>query len=156
VTERIVVVCSGFFNPLHIGHLSMFAAAARLGTHLVVVVNNDEQQMRKKGRIIQRCEDRLAVVRELRMVHTAFTAVDRDDTVGATLRLLRSLYGPGRMIFANGGDRSDVTACRELAVCQELGIECVGGVGGSDKRHSSTAINRALGLEPDPARNIPG
>jgi cytidyltransferase-like protein len=147
VTRRVIVAVSGFFNPLHVGHLSMLNDAAKLGTELVAIVNNDIQQVRKKGKIIQPCADRVLIMRHLRMVDAVHESIDVDDSVRETLRWLRARYGPGRFIFANGGDRSDVATCRELDVCQDLEIECVGAVGGARKLHSSTEINRALGLE---------
>ena len=38
-----VVVISGYFNPIHTGHLDYIKAASKLGDRLVVIVNNDEQ-----------------------------------------------------------------------------------------------------------------
>ena len=92
--ERIAIV-SGYFNPIHIGHLRMIKAASELAPHLVVIVNNDRQQLLKKGRILMTEDDRLAIVAELRSVDEAFVAVDDDATVVASLRRVRELL-PGR------------------------------------------------------------
>jgi cytidyltransferase-like protein len=149
VAEPITVITSGYFNPLHAGHVSFFDAAAALGDRLIVIVNNDVQQVRKKGRIIQTCEDRILVVSRLRMVDSVSASVDLDDSVRESLRQIRASC-PDRLVFANGGDRSDLSACTELSVCRELDIECVSAVGGTAKLDSSSRINRALGLEPSP------
>ncbi len=92
--ERIAIV-SGYFNPIHIGHLQMIKAARALAPHLVVIVNNDRQQLLKKGRILMTEDDRLAIVAELRSVDEAFVAVDDDATVVDSLRRVRELL-PGR------------------------------------------------------------
>ena len=86
--DRIAIV-SGYFNPLHIGHLRMIKAARDLAPYLVVIVNNDAQQLIKKGRILMPEEDRLAIVAELRCVDEAFLAVDDDKTVVASVARTR-------------------------------------------------------------------
>jgi cytidyltransferase-like protein len=144
--REVVVAVSGYFDPLHAGHVAMFSAAAELGTRLLVIVNNEAQQIAKKGRVIQSCADRMLIVRHLRMVDEVHESIDRDATVRQTLRQLRGRHPDARFIFANGGDRSDVDACSERPVCDELGIECMGGIGGADKRDASSRINALLGI----------
>ena len=74
-------IVSGYFNPLHVGHLDMMEAARSLTGYLVVIVNNDAQQMLKKGKIIQSLDDRLRIVRALRVADDGIGAVDQDATV---------------------------------------------------------------------------
>ena len=138
--EHRVVVVSGYFNPLHAGHVRMIVGAAALGDHLVVVVNNDDQQLLKKGRIIIPLEQRLEVVRALRAVDLALAAVDPDPSIGGTLRLVRDLVPDADLVFANGGDRSSSAEIAEAGVCAELGIATVFAVGGDEKLDSSTRI----------------
>ena len=144
--HEVRVVVSGYFDPLHVGHLAMFKAAAALGTRLLVVVNNEVQQVGKKGRVIQSCADRMEIIRHLRMVDEVHESIDQDGTVRETLRLLRTRHPEGRFIFANGGDQSNVDACSERHVCTALDIECVGGVGGAHKIDASSRINALLGF----------
>ncbi len=140
-------IVSGFFSPLHAGHLDMIEAAAELGDRLIVIVNNNEQQLAKKGQLIMDEEIRLRIVRALRVVDDAFIAVDDDRTVSASLRLAAEKYGDQyHLVFANGGDRVPEYV-PEAAVCDEYGIEMVFGVGGDQKADSSTRINMALGVE---------
>lgn len=141
------VVVSGYFNPLHVGHLDMIEAAAASGDCLIVVVNNDEQQLMKKGRIIMSEQDRLRIVRSLRAVDEAIIAIDADRTVSNSLALVADRYADHRVVFANGGDRSSGAVVPEKPVCDARGIELVFGVGGVDKADSSSRINMALGLQ---------
>jgi glycerol-3-phosphate cytidylyltransferase/D-beta-D-heptose 7-phosphate kinase/D-beta-D-heptose 1-phosphate adenosyltransferase len=139
---------SGFFSPLHDGHLDMIEAAAELGDRLIVIVNNNQQQMIKKGQIIMDEQSRLRIVEALRLVDDALIAVDKDRTVRATLALLADKYGESHgLVFANGGDRVSGAVVPETPVCEKLGIEMVFGVGGTEKADSSSRINMALGVE---------
>lgn len=141
-----ISIVSGYFNPLHIGHLSMFRGAKEIAPWLVVIVNNDEQQLLKKGKIIVPENDRLEIVSEVRLVSKTLLASDTDSTVCETLRTIHALYPGGQFVFCNGGDRSDPDALpsAETAVCQELGIEMRYGVGGEMKQDSSSRINSML------------
>ena len=150
--ERIAIV-SGYFNPIHIGHLRMVKAARELAPHLVVIVNNDRQQLLKKGRILMTEDDRHAIVAELRSVDEAFVAIDDDSTVVASLRKLRERYPDAELLFCNGGDRShagDVPSA-ETHLTEEIGLQMVYGVGGEDKSDSSSRINEELSRSDVPA-----
>jgi glycerol-3-phosphate cytidylyltransferase/D-beta-D-heptose 7-phosphate kinase/D-beta-D-heptose 1-phosphate adenosyltransferase len=141
-----ISIVSGYFNPLHIGHLRMMEAARELGDRLFVIVNNDKQQLLKKGHIIMPLHDRLEIVQALRLVDEALPAEDEDSTVKQTLTSLRRRFPGERLIFANGGDRSEVKRVAESAVCESLDIDLVLGVGGIEKADSSSRINQALGI----------
>lgn len=137
-------IVSGYFNPLHVGHLRMMEAARALTGRLIVIVNNDAQQVMKKGRIILPLDDRMEIVRALRVADEALAAVDEDASVQQTLRAIREAYPDAHLIFANGGDRSSSARIAEAGVCAELGIELRFGVGGEEKADSSTRIIAAL------------
>jgi glycerol-3-phosphate cytidylyltransferase/D-beta-D-heptose 7-phosphate kinase/D-beta-D-heptose 1-phosphate adenosyltransferase len=139
------VIVSGYFNPLHIGHLRLLQAAEALGDRLVVIVNNDAQQVMKKGKVIMPEQDRREIVAALRMVDEAIVAVDEDRTVCATLELIAQREAGNRLVFGNGGDRNAVTAVPEAEVSARHGIEMVFDMGGTDKADSSSRINQALG-----------
>ena len=140
-----LVIVSGFFNPLHGGHLDVIQAAAKLGDRLVVIVNNDVQQVMKKDKIILPQENRYRLITALRDVDETILAIDEDPTVIETLRMIAITHPYDELIFANGGDRSAPEAVPERAVCEEHGIQMVYGVGGAEKADSSTRINQALG-----------
>lgn len=140
-----VVIVSGFFNPLHGGHLDMIEVAAKMGDRLIVIVNNDKQQVEKKGKVILLETSRARLLRALRVVDEVVIAIDDDMTVIKTLEFLASQYPDDELIFANGGDRDSTTVVPEAQVCDQYSIEMLFGVGGDNKKDSSTRINQALG-----------
>lgn len=140
-----LVIVSGYFNPLHSGHLDMMEQAARLGDRLLVVVNNDKQQMLKKGKIILPQENRYRLVNALRVVDEVILSIDEDPPVIETLRIIAKTHPYDELVFANGGDRDSDKVIPETEVCQEYGIQLVFGLG--DKVDSSTRINQATGHE---------
>lgn len=145
-----VVIVSGFFNPLHGGHLDMIEAAAKMGDKLLVIVNNDEQQIEKKGKIILDEQNRARLMRALRDVDEVIIGIDPAGNhwpSTKTLEFIANQYSNDELIFANGGDRPDPNALPgpEAQMCREKGIKMVFGVGGTNKADSSTRINQALG-----------
>ena len=119
-----------------------------------MIVNNDQQQLLKKGRILMTEDDRHAIVAELRCVDEAFVAVDDDATVVASLRQVRELL-PGRRA-ALLQRRRPVARRRpvpsaETHLTEEIGLQMVYGVGGEDKADSSSRINEELSRADNPA-----
>ncbi len=139
-------IVSGYFSPLHVGHLDLIEGAAELADELFVIVNNNAQQEMKKGKIIIDEQDRLRVVNALRMVNHAIVAVDTDRTVSASLVHLAESFPEYQLIFANGGDRIP-DFVPEAEACKKHSIEMAFGVGGDEKADSSSRINVELGLE---------
>ena len=142
-----IVILSGFFNPLHGGHLDMIEEAADMADKLVVVVNNDIQQKLKKGKIILDERNRLRLISALKHVDDAILSIDQNPPVTETIRLIAREHPNDEIIFANGGDRSSPEVVPETEVCQEFNIKLVYGVGGMHKADSSTRINQATGHE---------
>ncbi len=139
------VIVSGYFNPLHGGHLDMIEAAAEMGDWLIVIVNNDDQQIVKKGKIILDEQNRARLISALRVVDEVMISVDADSTQIETLKTISDKYPDDELIFANGGDRDSEQAIPEGPICHERNIQLVFGVGGTNKADSSTRINQALG-----------
>ncbi|WP_420637698.1 adenylyltransferase/cytidyltransferase family protein [Candidatus Poriferisocius sp.] len=150
-TQPTLVVISGYFSPLHCGHLDMIEGGASLGDELLVIVNNNAQQIMKKGKVILDEQDRLRIVSALRAVDHAMVAVDDDATVCRTLELVAERHSDRRIIFGNGGDRDTSAAVPEAEVCARHGIEMRFDVGGTTKRDSSSRLIEELGLADDPA-----
>lgn len=142
-----IVIESGFFNPLHGGHLDMIEAGAKLGDKLVVIVNNDIQQVLKKGKVILDEQNRLRLIGALRDVDEVILSIDEDPTQIKTLERFALAHPGDELIFANGGDRDSEKAIPEGEVCRRHNIEMVFGVGGTEKADSSTRINQATGDE---------
>lgn len=143
------VIVSGYFNPLHGGHLDMIEAAKSLGDYLIVVVNNDQQQILKKGKIILDEMNRMRLISSLRAVDEVVLSIDTEPPVIKTLREIAVKYPKDQLIFANGGDRDGQRVVPETDICEKLGIEMVFGVGSDEviKRDSSTRINQETGHE---------
>ncbi|BFD25219.1 MAG: adenylyltransferase/cytidyltransferase family protein [Candidatus Parcubacteria bacterium] len=134
--KKTVVAVSGYFNPLHVGHLEMIERAKKLGDKLVVIVNNDHQ-VKLKGRVpFMSLADRVKIIGALRAVDEVFVSIDRDKTV------CRSLAQVKPDIFANGGDRKSLGDVPEYDICQQLNITMVDGLG-KKIRASSELIKRA-------------
>lgn len=146
-----VAIVSGYFNPLHGGHLDMIEAAKKLGDKLVVVVNNDKQQMLKKGKIILDEDDRVRLMRALRDVDEVMLSVDEKPSVINTLEMVVKNHPDDELVFAQGGDRDSDKVNPEADICNQYGVKIVYGVGtdvrGHVKPDSSTRINQALGRE---------
>lgn len=142
-----IVIVSGYFNPLHRGHVRMLRHGRQLGDKLICIVNNDKQQVLKKGKVIMAEDERMEVVAAMRDVDEVVLSLDDDRTVMKTLEFIAVEHSNDHLIFANGGDRSSPKEIPETAVCQEFGIELIFGVGGEDKPQSSSNINKALGHE---------
>ncbi|HET8665380.1 MAG TPA: adenylyltransferase/cytidyltransferase family protein [Nocardioides sp.] len=142
-------VVSGYFNPLHIGHLDLFEAARERTGYLVVIVNNDVQQVLKKGKVIQPEADRLRIVQSLRMVDDTLLAVEDGPGLDGSFDLLRAAYPDTELEFCNGGDRKDQDSlpAEETEAARRNDIHLVYGVGGFDKADSSSRINTELGRE---------
>ena len=147
MTEKTLVIVSGYFSPLHCGHLDYLEAGASLGDRLIVIVNNDLQQKKKKGKVILPQQDRLRIVKALSIVDEACVAIDDDSSVKKTIESIALKNQQFNLIFANGGDRNEPSDIPEVDVCREHKIQLIFGVGGSTKRDSSTRINTELGIE---------
>jgi cytidyltransferase-like protein len=142
-----VVIASGYFNPLHGGHLDMIESARAMGDKLIVIVNNDKQQVMKKGKIILDEKNRLRLLRALRDVNEVVLSVDEEDMSQIKTLQMIAIQHPGdELIFANGGDRSSEQAIPEAEICKQYNIEMRFDAG-EGKPDSSTRINQATGHE---------
>ena len=121
-------IVSGYFDPLHVGHIEYFKLAKEMADELVVIVNNAEQCHLKKADEFMLEKDRLEIVYHLDMVDEAILAVDEDKSVSETIRMIHRFKPMDKLIFCNGGDR-DASNSPEVKVCSELGIEFIQGLG---------------------------
>ncbi len=121
-TKIIKVAVSGYFDPIHIGHIEYLRLSQELGDYLIVILNNDAQAKLKKGKIFMPLEDRRIILESLRFVDEVFVSIDKDKSVCKSLKLLKP------NIFANGGDRHQGEV-PETDICKELNIKMVDGLG---------------------------
>ena len=143
----VLVIVSGYFSPLHSGHLDYLESAAKIADQLIVIVNNNEQQILKKGKVILDEQDRLRIILALRIVDEAIIAIDKDRSVAKSLALIAESNPNTSLIFGNGGDRNSEDDIPEKDICEQYGIKMVFDFGGTEKRDSSTRINQELGIE---------
>jgi cytidyltransferase-like protein len=134
--KRKAVIVSGYFNPVHKGHLELFKKANEIGDFLIVLVNSDHQRKLKGSKEFQDESERLQIIQSLKSVGYACISVDKDKTQVESLKMIHHKFGDVfDLIFANGGDQTNKTIPESL-VCNELGITLVDGLG--DKIQSSS------------------
>ena len=137
INRHVAVVVSGYFDPIHVGHLEMMKLAKQLGDELIVIVNNDKQAKLKKKKSFMSEDDRLKIIKAIRYTDAAFISVDEDKTVCGSLEKIRRNYKDYNIIFANGGDRHS-GEIPESKVCKKCDIQMIDGLG--DKIRSSSKI----------------
>ena len=133
-----IIIVSGYYDPLTVGHLEYIKLSKQLAKKegkLIVIVNNDEQAVLKKGKSFMQCDDRVLIMKELRNVDDVVKSIDIDRTVCETLKMISSQYKGNELWFVNGGDAFN-NNIPEIKVCNELGIQLLDGLG--DKIRSSS------------------
>ena len=133
-----VVLVTGGFDPLHSGHIAYFKAAKELGDSLCVAVNSDDWLKRKKGKPFMNIEERMAVLKELKTPDVVIEFRDKDDTACDAIKMALEVYD--EVIFANGGDRSNENTPEYERYRDDDRVEFKFGVGGEDKKNSSSWI----------------
>jgi len=119
-----IVCVSGYFDPLHVGHIEYFKKSRELGDQLMVIVNNDNQATLKKGEPFMPAEERMIIIAELKCVDIVVKSLDQDRTVCTTLELIE----PKPDYFCNGGDQTN-DVIPEAYVCEQRNIEMIDGMG---------------------------
>ena len=134
-----IIIVSGGFDPLHSGHIAHFRAAKELGDILIVGLNSDEWLTRKKGKPFMPIDERLSIIRELRVVDLAFAFNDDDNSSRDLIQKVLELY-ESDVVFANGGDRThdNIPEVEQFKDNPKVSFEF--GVGGDDKKNSSSWI----------------
>jgi cytidyltransferase-like protein len=134
---RIVLVTGGF-DPLHSGHIAYFEAARQLGDMLIVGINTDSWLVRKKGKSFMDEYERCRIIESLKIVDKVVCYPDADGSSKNTITGVRAMYPDATIIFANGGDRTKENI-PEMDL-EDDNLEFVFGVGGDDKKNSSSWI----------------
>jgi cytidyltransferase-like protein len=134
--KPIAIIVSGYFNPLHKGHIEYFNNAKALGDYLIVIVNNDKQRALKGSKEFQGESERVFIVSNIKSVDQVFLSIDEDRTVCSTIQLIyKQLHHEYELAFANGGDQNN-NSIPEVPICQDLGMALLDGLG--DKIQSSS------------------
>ena len=116
------VAVSGYFDPIHVGHIEYLELAKKIGDYLIVIVNNDFQASLKKGKSFMNENDRVEIVSALKCVDEVFLSIDKDSSVCKSLEHLKP------DIFANGGNRK-LDEIPETSVMKKYNIKMVDGLG---------------------------
>ena len=139
--KKIIVAVSGGFDPVHVGHIRLFKEAKKLGDELVVILNNDNWLLKKKGYVFMPENERKKIIEAIRWVDrvilTSHPPDPEDMSVSEELRKLKP------DIFANGGDRTSENI-PEIKVCQEINCKMVFNVGGRKIQSSSSLLKKFL------------
>jgi len=123
------IIVSGYFNPIHKGHIEYFQNAKENGDKLFVIVNSDLQRALKGSKEFQDENERVFIVENLRLVDKCFLSIDKDITVVESIKMIFNQFGKEyKLAFANGGDQNNDTI-PERPICIELGIELIDGLG---------------------------
>ena len=123
------IIVSGYFNPLHKGHLELFEKAKAHGDYLIVIVNNDNQRSLKGSMEFMLESERILIVESLAITDKIILSIDKDLTVCATLENVFNDFGKQfELYFANGGDQNNNTS-PEVPVCKKYGIRLIDGLG---------------------------
>ena len=131
LSENKIVCVSGYFDPIHIGHIEYFKKSKQIGDKLMVIVNNDNQAILKKGKSFMPIKERIEIIKELKCVDFVIESIDSDRTVCKTLETV----DPKPDFFCNGGDQNNNTI-PEVDICNKRGIQLKDGFG--DKIQSSS------------------
>ena len=123
------IIVSGYFNPLHKGHIELFHNAKSKGDKLFVIVNNDIQRELKGSKEFMLEDERVLIVSQISIVDKVFLSIDQDRTV---IKSIEEIHKTSRtkykLYFANGGDQNN-QVCPEGKICTKLGINLLDGLG---------------------------
>jgi len=133
-----IVINSGYFDPLHVGHIECMQLSKELGDKLVIILNNDKQCVMKKGKAFMPEKEKKRILESLKYVDEVIISIDEDRSVCESLKFLAEKYKGNEIIFAKGGDRFS-KEIPEFKICEEQGIKIVDRVG--DKIQSSSALS---------------
>ena len=136
--SKTLVIASGYFNPVHKGHIEYLTRSKALGDKLFVIVNNDKQREMKGSKEFMNEDERKLVIETLKPVDWAVVAIERNTRlVDKSIQMIYELYKDefDNFIFTNGGDQTEHTIA-EGDMCRKLGVKMVFGLG--DKIQSSS------------------
>ena len=139
--KKKAIIVSGYFNPIHKGHIEYFNMAKNNTEELFVIVNNDCQRALKRSKEFQKEDERMIIVSNIKAVDHVILSIDKDRSVCSTIRKIHTDYSNKYdFTFANGGDQKN-NASPEMNICKELNIEAIDGLG-NKIQSSSWLLNK--------------
>ena len=133
-----LVIISGYFNPLHVGHIEYINSSEKLGNKLIAIINSDLQRRLKGAKEFMNEHDRQIIINNIKSVDLSIISIDKDRSVSNTIKLIHEKYNHKYdLIFTNGGDQSFDNS-PEQNICKKLDIKTVDGLG--EKIQSSSNL----------------
>ena len=127
--KKKVIIVSGYFNPLHKGHIEYFLNAKKHGDKLFVIVNSDYQRKIKGSKEFMKEDERVFILNQLKIVDKSFISIDKDRSVRETIKLIHNKYSlKYDLCFANGGDQTN-DSIPEKPICKKLNISLIDKLG---------------------------
>lgn len=143
-----IVIISGYFNPLHIGHINYIKEAKNFGDYLIAIVNNDEQVKVKGSFPFMPEYERVKITKAIRHIDEVFLSVDKNKSVCESLEALAKMHKGCELFFANGGDRNQ-SNIPEVEICKKFKIKFIDNVGGNKVQSSSVLLNNVANFKKD-------
>lgn len=139
--KKKAVIVSGYFNPIHKGHIEYLNLAKEKGDKLIVIVNNDLQRKLKGSKEFMKQDERVLILENIRCVDNVYLSIDKDKSVNETIKLVHSeLVNEYELLFANGGDQNNSTIS-EVKTCKSLKIRLIDNLG-NKIQSSSWLLNK--------------
>lgn len=135
--KKVVVMISGGFDPIHIGHIRYMQEAKKLGNKLIVVINNDNWLRLKKGSSFMPEKERKEIIEAIVGVDEVMISGHSKNT--KDMSVCKEIEKIKPNIFANGGDRF-ADNIPEFKLCNNLKIKMVFNVGRGGKVRSSSDL----------------
>ena len=127
--KKKVIIVSGYFNPLHKGHIEYFLNAKKHGDKLFVIVNSDYQRKVKGSKEFMKEDERVFIINQLKIVDKSIISIDKDRSVCETIKLIHNEYSlKYDLCFANGGDQTN-DSIPEKTICKKLNISLIDKLG---------------------------
>lgn len=143
-----IVITSGYFNPVHIGHMRLMKEAKNLGDFLVVIINNDKQVKLKGSAPFMPERERIEIVQDIKHVDEVFLSIDdyaegKHVPISKSLEVVSLKYSDAELFFAKGGDRNvNNIPESERKICEKYNIKIINGVGGGKVQSSSELLKK--------------
>ena len=135
-------IVSGGFDPVHIGHLKMFQDANKLADKVIILLNNDNWLIKKKGKPFMNQNQRKEILEEFKSISEVIIQTSSEPSSSAAIEEFALKNKNKKICYCNGGDRNDIENILEASICKEFNIELEFGVGGEDKIESSSQLSK--------------